>query len=287
MNYYKKIFRKTFLLPLIFGALITGILVIFATSRIFIKPLFSSEALIYVPLTIPSKQIEQQGIGFASDIEIDGHIQMLQSSRVRDSLISRFSLYKTYNIDAKELGSTNKLYNKLNERIKISKTRYSSVSIEVKDRDPLIAAEMANSLVELGDIIKEEILFTNRKEAFLQSQKHFEDKQNSVKELESSIDSLEINIVNREASRLENNELFKLKNLYAIELEEMASRKNHLESVKLDFETELPKSYIISDAIPVTEPVWPKRKLLILLSMFTYGLLFLIFHIVKWDVQNK
>jgi uncharacterized protein involved in exopolysaccharide biosynthesis len=55
-----------------------------ATSPVFIRPIYQSESLIFVPLTILSKQIEQQGIGFASDREIDAHIQILESGQLRD-----------------------------------------------------------------------------------------------------------------------------------------------------------------------------------------------------------
>jgi uncharacterized protein involved in exopolysaccharide biosynthesis len=282
----KPLLQKRFVKTLLIGAVITGVIAYVATSPIFIKPLYRSEALIYVPLTIPSKHIEQQGIGFASDIEIDGHIQILQSGRLHDSLISRFNLAEEFGINMNEIGGMSKLYEKIDSRIKFEKTRYSSVSVSAMATDPVKAAEIANAIVELGDVIKEEILYASRRKVFMQAKTYFENKSNNVRELENRIDSLERNSAGRKAGWMVDNQLFKLKNQYAIELQELASRKNHLESVERDFNTELPRSYVISKAIPVSKPAWPFRKLIALGAVAAYIFLLLVFEIVRQDVKS-
>jgi uncharacterized protein involved in exopolysaccharide biosynthesis len=272
-----------FLKTLAIGVVVTGTLTWLVTTSVFITPLYRSEALIYVPLTIPSKQIEQQGIGFASDIEIDGHIQIFQSGRMRDSLISRYNLAEKFGIDMSETGGLSRLYEKIDSRIKYEKTKFSSVSVTVLDPDPEKAAEMANAIVKLGDIIKEDILYENRRKAFMQAQLHYENKLYSVEELESQIDSLET--VTGENKN--NSELTRLKSEYAIEMRELASRKNHLETVERDFKTELPQAYVISEAIPAATPAWPRRKLIAAASVIAYAFLLLVFEIVKQDVKSE
>ena len=59
------------------ASILAFILTYIATSSTFITPLYKAETIIYVPLFIPARQMENQGIGFASDKEIDGHIQIL------------------------------------------------------------------------------------------------------------------------------------------------------------------------------------------------------------------
>jgi uncharacterized protein involved in exopolysaccharide biosynthesis len=275
-----------FLKTLAIGVVVTGILTWLATSPFFITPLYRAEALIYVPLTIPSRQIEQQGIGFASDIEIDGHIQIFQSGRLRDSLINRFNLAEKYAVDLNETGGLSQLYDKINSRIKFEKTRYSSVSVSVKDPNPVKAAEMANEIVKLGDEIKEGILYENRRTVFIQAELHYENKASDVRNLKSRIDSFENQISERELSREENSLLFNLKNQYSFEVQEMLSRKNHLESVKRDFNMELPKSYIVSEAIPPASPSWPPRKLITLAAIAAYIFLLVVVEIVKQDVKS-
>ncbi len=282
----KHISNPRFLKTLAIGAVVTGILTWLATSPFFITPLYRAEALIYVPLTIPSRQVEQQGIGFASDIEIDGHIQIFQSGRLRDSLISRFNLVEKYAVDLNETGGQSRLYEKIDSRIKFEKTRYSSVSVSVTDPDPVEAAEIANGIVKLGDEIKEEILYENRKMVFMQAKLHLENKTSNVRELEISIDSVENLIAQRKSGRQDNSLLFKLKNQYSFELNEMLTRKNHLESVERDFYTELPKSYVISEAIPAAVPLWPPRKLITAAAVIACMFLLLVVEIIKQDVKS-
>jgi uncharacterized protein involved in exopolysaccharide biosynthesis len=275
-------FNQRFILITTVGAVVTGILTWLVTSSVFITPLYRSEALIYVPLTIPSRQIEQQGIGFASDIEIDGHIQIFQSARMRDSLIERYNLAQNLGVDLNETGGLSKLYEKIDSRIKFEKTRFSSVAVIVLNPDPILAAEMANVIVNLGDVIKEDILYENRRKALLQAQQHYENKLQNVQLLEHRIDSLDPSGTGRSSG----NEIIRLKNQYATEIQELASRKNHLEMVERDFNTGLPGSYIISQAIPAASPHWPNRKLLVAGSVIAFIFFASVIEIVKQNAKS-
>jgi uncharacterized protein involved in exopolysaccharide biosynthesis len=278
------LFTRKMILRILLGSLISGGLVYMLTSPWVIQPHYQSEALIYVPLTILVKQIEQQGIGFASDVEIDGHIQILKSTHMRDSLIARFGFDHTMNINAEELGGKSKLYRAISNRIDIEKTRYNSVSVRVRDSDPERAAAVANAIIELGDIIKEDILRANRKEVYLHAKTHFKNKEQSVLELEQRIDSIERYIRPGLDAHLANNELFKLRTFYSLELQELAGRKNHLETIQHGFNTALPSAYVISEGIPEATPVWPQRKLWSLAAVLTFIVLVVGIEVIRRDV---
>lgn len=278
------LFTRKIITRILLGSLLSGGLVYLLTSPWIIQPHYQSEALIYVPLTILVKQIEQQGIGFASDVEIDGHIQILKSTHMRDSLIARFGFDHEMNIDAEELGGKSKLYRAISNRIDIQKTRYNSVSVRVLDRNPERAAAIANAIIELGDIIKEDILRANRKEVYLHAKTHYENKEQSVLELEKRIDSIERSIRPGRNERLVNNELFKLRTLYSLELQELSGRKNHLETIQRGFNTALPSAYVISRAIPEATPVWPRRKLWSLAAMLTFIVVVVVIEVIRRDV---
>ncbi len=268
--------------------LITGLLIIafgsyIATSPIFIKPLYQSETLIFVPLIILSKQIEQQGIGFASDREIDAHIQILESGQLKDSLIERFNLDETYGIDPAVLGGRNRLHKQLASRIKIQKTRFSSLSIQVKDTDPARATAIANDIVDLGNVIKEAVLYANRKGAVEYAKNLYESKLHEIELLENEIDSL--TSAARNSASTEQAELAKLQTQYGIGLQELMGRKNHFEREQKSLETELPQAYVISAAIADTSPNSPNRKLISLSCILLYFFAAGVFFIVSRDVK--
>ena len=259
------------------------------TSPIFIQPVYQSESLIFVPLTILSKQIEQQGIGFASDREIDAHIQILESGQMRDSLIQRFSLAEEYGIDLTNSGGRSRLHRILASRIVIQKTRFSSVSVRVKDPDAVRAARIANSIVELGNNIKEDLLSANRQGALDYARTLYDSKTIDVQNLERRIDS--IGNIPGNMSTTFRNQLSKLQTVYATELQEMAGRKNHLEREQKSFETELPKAYVISTAIPDDQPESPRRLMITLacgiMYLFLTGVVIIILRDVKLVVRKN
>ena len=43
---------------------------------------FAAETTFFVPLTLLETQINQNGIGFGSPIEVDAHLELMQSPRV-------------------------------------------------------------------------------------------------------------------------------------------------------------------------------------------------------------
>lgn len=265
------------------GLLIILLAAFTGTSSLFITPIYESESLIFVPLTILSKQIEQQGIGFASDREIDAHIQILESGQMRDSLIQRFGLAKVYGIDLEGTGGRSRLHSILSTHITIQKTRFGSVSVLVRDNDPVRAARIANAIVELGNNIKEDLLSANRKGALDYARTLYDSKAVDVVNLEKKIDS--VSSLPGNESRTVKNQLSKLQTVYASELQELAGRKNHMEREQKSFETELPKAYVISSAIPGDRPVYPPRMLITLAAGLIYLFAVAIFIIIVRDVK--
>jgi len=265
------------------GMLAVSLVACLITSPLLMEPMYQSESLIFVPLTILSKQIEQQGIGFASDREIDAHIQILESGQLRDSLIKQFDLPAVYGIDPSKAGGRSQLHRILASRISIQKTRFSSVSIQVKDPDPAQAARMANAIVELGNNIKEDLLSANRRGALDYARTLYDSKVIDVQNLEKRIDS--IGSIREPIPASTRNLLSKLQTVYSTELQELAGRKNHLEREQRSFETDLPKAYVISTAISSDRAVSPKRLLTTVAAALIYLFLLSVILIIRRDVK--
>ena len=259
------------------GLIISVLLALVVTLPFVTKPVYESEAIVYVPLTIPNQQISQQGVGFAGEHEIDSYIQMLKSNILADSLIKHFGL-KTYSTD-----KTSPIYKQLESKIKIEKTRYGSVSIKVRDNNPDKAAEMANYIINLGESIKRNLLLSNREEALLYSKSLYEEKVEEITTLEKTIDSLE----QGGHSSKGNFKYDKVLAAYKLELEEFISRKNQYERAKKDFEAPLPKVYIVSPALALDQKVWPKRGLLCISVAVIYLILIVVIEIIKRDFSKR
>jgi capsular polysaccharide biosynthesis protein len=248
-----------FLRWLIIGVVTTFALTYMVTSPLLIKPLYQAESIIYVPLTLFNKQFDQQGIGFGSSAEIDGHIQILQSTRILDSLDKRFGLLRQITAETDPEHALSLYYRKMRDKIKIEKTRYGSVSVAVQDHDAAKAAELANAIVMLGDIIKQDILLENRLIAVDFARDLFEKKEQEIALLEEKI-----NVTGKENDptdlRLLN--IRRQQTIYEAELYELTALKNNHDKLLKSLDIDLPKVYVISPAIKAHKPVWPPRLLL-------------------------
>jgi uncharacterized protein involved in exopolysaccharide biosynthesis len=292
---YSRVFRPVFVKWLLAGAAGAFLLVYLLSSPLFIKPLYQSEALIYVPLTLFSQQYEQQGIGFGNNEEIDGHIQILKSSLLLDRLDKNFHLSSSWNIDTVSAGGKSRLYDRLNSLVKIGKTRYNSVFVRVRHHDRQLAASLANHIVVLGDSIKEEMLLGNRQEAVNFANSLYRQKQDEIKEMEINLSGKTVSVPGPEARGTghflqgESPDLASLKHLiiYETELQQLSSLKNRYETLRKTLETPLPGSYVISPAIASHTTVWPPRLLLSMAAAASFIVLMIFFQIIRQDEKSQ
>ncbi len=277
-------FDARFVITAAVGTAITMLAIFLVTLPGIIKPLYQSEVIVYAPLAILSQQLNQQGIGFGDEKEIDWYIQTLKSTLLADSLNKKFDLFHKFSIDPQTPGAASKLYKKLGNRMHIEKTRYGSVSIKVLDSNPQLAADMANAIVSLGETIKKNMLFPNRFEAMSYAQNLYEQKASDILQLEKQMDSLR-----RFQSFVKSSDspaYSKALKTYNLELPELVARKEMYERKKEELDTPLPGAYVISSAVPASDPVLPKRLLLIISGATVYLLLLAVIEIFKHDMRS-
>jgi hypothetical protein len=278
-NDLKWITQPAVLRWLIFGSLLTFLLVYFITSPLIVKARYASETLVFVPLTLFHKQYDQQGIGFGSNAEIDGHIQILQSSRLLDSLDHRFGLMEEWNLSRKDPRALSAYYSKMRKRMQVEKTRYGSVLVRMHSPDAEKSAQLANAVVALGDIIKQDILLENRLIALDFARDLYQKKQEEIAHLEARMgisDTLP-DLKDKDDLPL----TYRQRTVYEAELYELTALRNHYERLSKSLEIDLPKVYVISPAIPSHEAVWPPRLLLALAGSIGFLLLYLAVQILK------
>ena len=119
---------------------IVSVAVLFAiifTSSNFITPLFKSFAIVYPSNIAP----------YSDESETEQMMQMLQSKDIRDSIIKKFDLPGHYGIDPNYKYFVSTLLLEYGKMIKIAKTPYEAVDIEVWDKDPKIACDIVNEIL--------------------------------------------------------------------------------------------------------------------------------------------
>jgi hypothetical protein len=85
-------------------------------------------------------------------------IHVLQSDAITDSLVNIFKLYEHYGIDSvNDPYHRSNLLNEFHDNVSVKKTEFESVQVEVMDKSPKVASEMANAMIKLFDAKEQQL----------------------------------------------------------------------------------------------------------------------------------
>ena len=157
--------RKKLMLFTFTAAVISGVVAFIMT------PLYLSTAVVFPAATSSVSFSEQRNakaaaMDFGEEEQAEQLVQILQSSRIRDKVVSEFELMKHYEIDSKGANKYFKLNEAYNNHISFNRTRFGSIRIDVLDENPALAAKIANKIVDLIDTVKNEMIAERTVPAF-------------------------------------------------------------------------------------------------------------------------
>lgn len=149
------IWRKRKIIIILSGLAFVASIII----SLFLTPLYKSTAIVFPTATSTVSFSEQRNakassMDFGEEEQAEQLLQILQSSRIRNRIVERFDLFNHYEIGKDDENRYFKLGQEYSSHIQFSRTKYGSISIDVLDRDPELAAEMANKIVDLIDTVK-------------------------------------------------------------------------------------------------------------------------------------
>jgi len=160
-------------------ASVAALLAFVFSGSYFVKPRFKSFALVYPSNIAP----------YSDESESEQMLQWLQSADIKDSIIHKFNLAKHYRIDTAYRYYYSTMTYLYNENVKINKTQWESIEIEVMDTDPVIARDMVLSIID----------FCNKKIRKIHRDKYFEvvvSLGRSMQEQKAQLDSVEKQLSN-------------------------------------------------------------------------------------------
>ena len=152
--------------------IITSIVFVISTIvSLLITPLFLSTAIVFPAASSnvsfsDQRNVKAAAMDFGEEEQAEQLVQILQSSRIRDKVVSKFNLLEHYEIAENDKNKYYKLNNEYISHFDFTRTRYGSIQIDVLDKDPELAAKMANSIVDLIDTVKNDMIRERTKPAF-------------------------------------------------------------------------------------------------------------------------
>ena len=295
------------------------------SSSFFITPKYKSTVIMFPTSTNSvSKALMADNYGATQDIlqfgaeeQSEQLLQILNSNKIRARIIEKYNLLEHYNISSKSKFKNTILFKKYENNIRFRRTEFMAVEIEVLDKDPQMAADIANDIAALLDSTKN----TMQRERAIQGLKIVEAEylklKNEILKMEDSLKELRKLGINDYETQAEayntqhaialshNNasgaraieEKLKILSEYgssyvsirdALEFDkkQLSVLKTKYEEAKVDAEQELPGKFVVNSAFKAEQKSYPVRWLIILVSTLSSMLLGVV-SILVFDYLNR
>lgn len=153
-----------------------------------ITPLYLSSAIVFPAATSNVSFSDQRNakaaaMDFGEEEQAEQLVQILQSSRIKDRIVSKYKLLADYEISENDPNKYYKLNKAYYGDFTFNRTRFGSIQIDVLNKDPKKAAAMANDIVDLIDTVKNEMIRERTMPAFeinLRKKKQMEHERDSL-----------------------------------------------------------------------------------------------------------
>lgn len=133
---------------------------------------------------------EKDFLEFGEEEEAEQMIQILNSDKIRKHVIEKFDLINHYSINPDEEYRFTKLNKEYSSNIDFYRTKFMSVKIEVMDKDPLYAANIANEIALMYDSIRNQMLRKVALQAFNIVEKEYKNLVSDINLMEDTLNQI-------------------------------------------------------------------------------------------------
>lgn len=310
---FKTIWRNKRLLTTI--ALVT--LIVSSVISLVLTEYYKSSAVIF-PARINSLSLNESAIkrgnisDFGQEEEAEQLLQIINSEAVQELVIEKNDLYDHYEIDQSEKYARSKIRQTYNGNVTAKRTKYNSIDISVIDEDPIIAANIANSISEFTDTVKNRMIQDRARTSMTMIDKENARLRKVLISIEEEVDSLQElgvmgaveraslleaygsargEVANRLSRQLDINRKLgdeydgKTKQRDMI-MEQIARFRNFRNQFVADAGIDIPQKFVVDRAVPADKKAYPVRWLIVAGSMFSILMFTLILLILRENYQS-
>lgn len=305
--------------PLIIFTLIASLFGAVVSSPLVMTPKFKSTAVIYPTTTnsisqallVEHNPYRKDVLEFGEELEAERLLQILNSDEMQNRIVAEFKLFDHYEIDSLSKYARTWMNLSFDEHFSFKRTELMSINIEVLDRDPKLAADMSNRLVDLIDVVLKRVKKERAEQAVVILERRNEELSNRLFLIHDSLEvlrALGVLDVSLQAERLteyyakalssgntegaralkkEFNHLaqyggayFRLFEDLELVQEQLEKIRFEKENIRLELDAELTNRFVINRAVPADKKAYPIRWLIVVFSgMATFFMTFVLLYI--------
>jgi uncharacterized protein involved in exopolysaccharide biosynthesis len=294
--------------PLLIVTFLGFIAAVVFSSPFFITPKYKSTVILFpVATNSISKVLISQSSGIKEDIlgigeeeQAEQMLQILNSNLIRDRIVQKYKLMDHYGINPGSKYKNTKLFSRYEDNVKFRRTEYMAVKITVFDKDPQMAADIANDIAALLDSTKNAMQRERALLAFRIVAKEYsslEDEINSIVDSLRYLGKLGVNDYERQSEVL-NQQLaiaisngnqgaireigrrldtlgkyggvfLSLKNMLEFKTEQLILLKTKYQEARVDAEQSLPQKFVVNSAYKAERKSYPIRWIIVVVTTFS------------------
>jgi capsular polysaccharide biosynthesis protein len=298
--------------PLIIITIIAIIISIIFSSPFFITPKYKSTVILFptssnsISQVLLGKKINNKKdiLEFGEDEQTERMLQILNSNKIKDRIIEKYNLGNHYGINKNKKYFKTKINNEYESNISFRRTEYMAVKISVLDKDPQMAADIANDISILLDSTINDIKRDRSYKGFIIVENEYIRLKSQIKEVEDSLKTLrklgvhdyesQAEMINQQLAieiakgnkqsinRLEEKldilanyggAYVTLRDALEYDIEQLSIVKTRYEDARIDAQQVLPQKFIVNHAFKAEKKSYPIRWLFTV--FLTFSVLFL------------
>ena len=262
---------------------------------------------------LTEKNYNEKGyLEYGEEAEVDQTLQLLKSAAIRNHIIQKFDLINHYGINRDKKYTRTELNDVYKENIDFFRTKYLSIKVEVRDRDPKYASDIANEIVYVLDSVKMAIQRKRAFQAFEIVEEEYSLLKEQLTEMEDSLNWIrnrgvqdyetQVEVLtdqygaalvknNRQAAEQIKSQLdtlskygeayLSLSTQLRYDRQKLSELRKKLAEARVNAFAGMEQKFIVDEAVPAEKPTYPMRWLIVSVStlltfLFTLMLLMLI-----------
>ena len=301
------------------------ILSIFFSSPLFITPKFKATVIMFPTssnsvskaLLADNPSAKSDILEFGEEEQAEQLLQILYSNEIRTRIIKKYNLIQHYDIDSSSKYKMTKLYNEYKDNISFKRNEFMAVELNVLDKDPQTASNIANDIAALVDTVKNNMEKERARYGLFIVKKEFDKLQKEIGKMEDSLNVLrklgvydyetQSQMIHRQYAMeiAKNNH----KGIKALEehlgilakyggayvsvrdaLSHMRTQfsiiKSKLQEIKVDAEQSMPQKFVVDYAFKPEKKTYPVRWLIVVISSISALLLTTLIIILQENIKT-
>ncbi len=193
--------KQLFIIATVAALLVFGAIAIWLPSEYRATVVLFPAANESISSSVFSENASNKGVTrFGENEEVEYFLQVLNSDDVKNRVVHVFDLYTHYGIDTASKFPETKLTKKWESNVSFRKTEFLAIEIEVFDKDPVYAANIANYIADYADTLFNKIKHERSTKVYEIIKKEYFDALSELQQMQDSMQKIrELGLVNYDA----------------------------------------------------------------------------------------